>query len=87
MKKMMVEITDDVAPQLAPYQDRLQELMLIGLHQIKAQEALALYERGLVSFARTAELAGLSRTDMVRQARALGIKPRWSEQMAQEELA
>jgi len=87
MQKMIVEIPDEVVAQLKPYQDRLPELMLLGLHQIKAQEALLLYNRGLISFARAAELAGLSRDEMIRQARASGVKPRWSEQMTQEELA
>lgn len=87
MQKMMIEVPDELALQFAPYQDRLRELMLLGLSQIKAQEALALYSRGLISFARAAELAGLPHPDMIRQARALGIKPRWTEGMVQEELA
>jgi hypothetical protein len=87
MQKMIVEVPDELVAQLTPYQDRLPELMLLGLHQIKAQEALLLYNRGLISFARAAELAGLSRSEMIGQARAAGIKPRWSEQMAQEDLA
>lgn len=33
-----------------------------------------------------AELAGLSRAEMARQARAFGVQPRWSEWMVQEEL-
>ena len=86
MQKMIVEVPDELVPQLTPYQDRLPELILLGLHQVKAQEALLLYSRGLISFARAAELAGLSRSEMVRQARASGVKPRWSEQMLQEEL-
>jgi hypothetical protein len=31
----------------------------LGLSQLKAQEALALHTRGIVSFARAAEIAGL----------------------------
>ncbi|NOX61608.1 MAG: antitoxin [Chloroflexi bacterium] len=87
MKQLVIELPDDVARQIKPYEDRLQEMVLLGLSQIKAQEALLLYSRGLISFARAAELAGMSYSEMVRQARALGIQPRWSEQMAEEELA
>jgi Uncharacterised protein family (UPF0175) len=87
MQKMIVEIPDELVSQFTAYQDRLPELMLLGLHQVKAQEALLLYNRGLISFARAAELAGLSRSEMIRQARASGVSPRWSEQMIQEELA
>ena len=87
MQQMTIEIPDELVVQFAPYQDRLRELMLLGLSQIKAQEALAFYSRGLISFARAAELAGLSQADLIRQARALGLNPRWTEGMVQEELA
>jgi predicted HTH domain antitoxin len=86
MQKMVIEIPDELAKEFGPYQDRLRELILLGLAQVKTQEALLLYRRGLVSFARAAELAGLSRTEFVRQARAFGAQPRWSEQMVEEEL-
>jgi predicted HTH domain antitoxin len=86
MKQVVIELSDDLARELGSYQSRLQELVLLGLSQIKAQEALVLYTRGIVSLARAAEIAGLSRSEMVRQARALGIQPRWSEQMVEEEL-
>jgi predicted HTH domain antitoxin len=87
MRQIVLELSDDLARQIGGYQERLQELVLLGLSQLKAQEALTLYTRGIVSFARAAEIAGLSRPEMVRQARALGIRPRWSEQMVEEELA
>jgi len=87
MKQVVLELSDDLARQVGSYQGRLQELVLLGLSQLKAQEALTLYTRGIVSFARAAEIAGLSRPEMIRQARALGIRPRWSEQMVEEELA
>ena len=67
--------------------DRLGELLLLGLSQIKIQEVLLLYQRGLVSFGRAAELTGLSEQEMVRQAKAFGVFPRWSEKMAEEEAA
>jgi predicted HTH domain antitoxin len=52
----------------------------------KPREFLALYTRGIVSFARAAELAGLSRQEMIRQARALGIQPSSTAQMFEAEL-
>ena len=87
MQQVMIELPEDLARQVGPYQGRLQELVLLGLSQLKAQEALTLYTRGIVSFARAAEIAGLSGPEMIRQARAFGIRPRWSEQMVEEELA
>jgi hypothetical protein len=65
----------------------LQELLLLGLQQLKIQEALLLYSRGLVSFGRAAEIAGLPEKEMIWQARAAGTQPRWSKAMAEEELA
>jgi hypothetical protein len=87
MGKTVIEISDDKLAKLEPYKDRLGELLLLGLSQIKIQEALLLYQRGLVSFGRAAELAGLSEQEMIRQARAFGVVPRWSEKMAEEEAA
>jgi hypothetical protein len=87
MGKTVIEISDDKLAKLEPYKDRLGELLLLGLSQIKIQEVLLLYQRGLVSFGRAAELAGLSEQEMIRQARAFGVVPRWSEKMAEEEAA
>ena len=86
MEKMVIEIPDELVQEFELYQDRLREVILLGLLQLKVQEALLLYSRGLVSFARAAELAGLSRPEMIRQARAFDVQPRRSERMVQEEL-
>lgn len=86
MAKKIVEIPDDRLQELETYKDRLGELLLLGLSQIKIQEALLLYQRGLISFGRAAELAGLSEQEMMRQARAFGVHPRWTEKMMEEEL-
>lgn len=87
MAKTIVEISDEKLAELESYKDRLGELLLLGLSQIKIQEVLLLYQRSLVSFGRAAELTGLSEQEMVRQAKAFGVFPRWSEKMAEEEAA
>ncbi len=87
MAKTTVEIPDHKLAELEAYQDRLGELLLLGLSQIKIQEALLLYKRGLVSIGRAAELAGLTEQEMVHQARAADIQPRWNETLVREELA
>jgi len=87
MGKTMVEIPDERLQDLEAYKDRLGELLLLGLSQIRIQESLVLYKRGLVSFGRAAELAGLPEQEMMHQARAFGVQPRWSEKMVEEELA
>ena len=78
MGKTMVEIPDERLKDLEAYKDRLGELLLLGLSQIRIQESLVLYKRGLVSFGRAAELAGLPEQEMMYQARAFGVQPRWS---------
>ncbi len=87
MTKATVEIPDERWEELQAYKDRLGELLLLGLLQMKIQEALLPYQRGLVSFGRAAELAGLSEDELALQARAFSVSPRWLEKMAQEEVA
>ena len=52
MAKTTIEIPDHKMAELEAYKDRLGELLLLGLSQIKIQEALLLYKRGLVSMSR-----------------------------------
>lgn len=87
MAETTVEVPDERLPELDAYKNRLGELLLLGLTQVKIQEALLLYQRGSISMGRAAELSGLSEQEMLRQARADGIEPRWTESMVEEELA
>ncbi len=85
--KAVVEIPDEQASAFEPYREHLGELLLLGLSQMKIQESLLLYQRGLVSLARAAEMAAVSQPEMMRHARAAGIAPPWSAPMVAEELA
>jgi predicted HTH domain antitoxin len=87
MGKTSIDIPSEMQIEIEKYKDRLSELLLLGLTQMKIQESLYLYKQGLTSFGRAAELAGLPLQEMMRQARAHGIEPRWSETMVEEELA
>jgi predicted HTH domain antitoxin len=87
MAKTTVEIPDERLAELEAYKEKLGELLLLGLSQVKIHEALLLYKRGLVSLGRAAELSGISERDMIRQARAVGIEPAWSASQVEEELA
>jgi len=86
MAKTTVEVPDERLGELQAYKERLGELLLLGLSQVKIQEALLLYQRGLISFGRAAELAGIPEQEMIRQARAFGVTPRWTEEMVKDEL-
>ena len=86
MKKATVEIPDSFADALEPYKDRWGELLVLGLTQLRIQEALLLYKRGAVSFGRAAEIAMVDEQEFMAHARASGIQPRWNDAMALEEL-
>ena len=86
MAKTTIDIPDERMAELEAYKDRLGELLLLGLSQVKIQEAILLYQRNVVSLGRAAELAGLTEQEMMRQARALGVSPRWTAEMLKEEL-
>ena len=86
MEHITLEIPDELAKELQIDQSRLKELVMLGFSQLKIQEALVLYKRGLVSFGRAAEIAGISEREMIRHARANAIRPRWDDEMLREEL-
>ena len=87
MAKTIIEIPDERLAELEAYKDRLGELLLLGLSQVRIQEAILLYQRGVISLGRAAELAGITEQEMIRQARALGISPYWTSKILEEELA
>ncbi len=87
MGGILVEIPEDLAKEFKGHEGHLREILLLGLRQLKIQEALWLYREGVVSLGRAAAMAGLPIREMVRQAIAWGIKPQWSEEMVEEELA
>ena len=87
MPTTVVEIPEDLASEFDAYRGRLREILLLGVSQLKIQEALLLYTRGLVSFARAAEIAGTTQQDLMRQTPAFGVHPRWSQEMVEEELS
>ncbi|MBI2303017.1 MAG: UPF0175 family protein [Armatimonadetes bacterium] len=87
MPEPSVTIPAEWAEELEPYRDRLAELLLLGLSQMRRQEALLLYRRGVVSFGRAAEMARMPEPELSRYAAALGVAPRYEERMVGEELA
>lgn len=82
-----ITVSDELARRLQSYEGRIDDLICLGLQQLQIHKTLLLYSRGLVSLARAAELSGLSRDDMVCQARAVGVPPLWSDALMREELA
>ncbi len=65
----------------------LQQIFRLGLYQYKVEQALDLYRDGVGSLGYIAEQLGLSKRDLIREARVRGIEPDFSEGTVQEELA
>jgi len=65
----------------------LQHIFRLGLYRYKVEQALALYRDGVGSLGYVAEQLGLSKRDLIREARMRGIEPDFSEETVQEELA
>ena len=65
----------------------LQQIFRLGLYQYKVERALALYRDGAGSLGYIAEQVGLSKRDLIREARARGIEPDFSEETLREDLA
>jgi hypothetical protein len=64
----------------------LQQIFRMGLYQYKVERALKLYRDEVGSLGYIAEQLGLSKRDLIREARLRGIEPDFSEQTVQEEL-
>jgi hypothetical protein len=58
----------------------------VGAYQYKVQRALDMYRTGAGSLGYCAERVGLSKRDLIREARARGIEPPFTEQTLREEL-
>ena len=64
----------------------VQEIIQLGSYQLKVRRALEMYQAGAGSLGYVAERAGLSKRDLIREARARGIEPPFDEQTVREEL-
>jgi predicted HTH domain antitoxin len=64
----------------------IQEIVRLGVHQFKVRRALEMYQAGAGSLGYVAERTGLSKRDLIREARARGIEPSFDEQTLREEL-
>lgn len=85
--KITLEVPSALAEELAAAsQDFLIELLERGLRESRIERALERYKQGGLSFAAAAQLAGVPRSELARQAYARGMEPPHNEQMVAEEL-
>lgn len=61
-------------------QTTLQQIFRMGIYQYKVEKALRLYREGVGSLGYIAEQLGLSKRDLIREARVRGIEPDVSEE-------
>jgi predicted HTH domain antitoxin len=87
MSKITVEVSEDLLPEI-PLHDQamVRQIFELGLTQLKIEIALRRYREGGISLGYAARLAGIPKREMILQARARGMMPRFSEQTVREEL-
>jgi len=64
----------------------IEEIVRLGLQQLQFRRALDLYRSGAGSLGYVAEQMGLSKRDLICEARARGLVPLFDEQMVAEEM-
>jgi predicted HTH domain antitoxin len=87
MATVTIVIPDDLSPQLEPYRDNLDDLLRIGLREVKLEQSLALFKKGSISLWKAARLAGVSLREMTQYAVAQGVHADVDEKTIAEELA
>lgn len=87
MSTVTLTIPDDLSAQLEPYRDNLDELLRIGLRELKKEQGLTLFKKGDISLWKAARLAGVSLREMTQYAAAQGLRASADEETIQEELA
>ncbi|MBL7066229.1 MAG: UPF0175 family protein [Anaerolineae bacterium] len=87
MQTLTLEVSESLLDELRPYRDSLDDLLVVGLRQVKLESALALFKRGDISLWKAARMAGVSLREMTQHAVAQGLRPVVDEETIVEELA
>ena len=86
-KHITVEIPEEWIQGLDWQQDALlEEIIQLGIRQLRVRRALDLYQAGNVSLGYAAQKVGLTKRELIREARVRGIEPPFDEEMVREEL-
>ena len=64
----------------------VEEIVRLGLYQLRVRRALEMCRAGAGSLGYVAEKMGLSKRDLIREARISGLEPPFDEQTVGEEL-
>jgi predicted HTH domain antitoxin len=76
MSTITIDIPERLREHLKGYEDKLPELLTVGLKEVKIQQALALFKQGNISLWRAASLAVVSLREITTHAVAQGLKPK-----------
>jgi predicted HTH domain antitoxin len=86
-EKVTITIPSALAQELdSTGQELLVEILERGLREIKIERALDRYGRGGMSFGAAAHQAGVSQSELARQAYARGMEPPYSAESLAEEV-
>lgn len=86
-KSLTLTIPESLARKLVSMGEGLLiDLLERGLREFKIEQALARYGQGGISFGAAAQQAGVSRSELARQACARGMEPPCSTETLAEEL-
>lgn len=83
---MTITVSDELSAELEPYREQLDQLLRIGLRELKMEQSLLLYRQGHVSLWKAARLAGVGLREMIQYAAAQGLQPETDEETIAEEL-
>ena len=86
-ESLTLKVPDSLARELDSVgEGLLVDLLERGLREFKIEQALARYARGGISFGAAARQAGVSRSELARQAYSRGMEPPFSTETVAEEL-
>ena len=87
MPSVNIAVADELSRQLGPYRDTLDEVLRIGLREVKKAQGLTLFQQGDLSLWKAARLAGVSLREMRQYAVAHGLHASVDTATMDEELA
>ena len=90
MRLINVKVPDNIIREIKAIEkdeSDIAKILETGIHQIKIEHSLSLFKRGDISIWNAAKMAGVPLREMIVQASAYGIKPKFDEKMIEEETA
>ena len=87
MPTVTIAVPDELAKQLEPYSDTLDDVLRIGLREVKKAQSLTWFQQGNLSLWKAARLAGVSLREMRQYAVAHGLHASVDAETMDEELA